>query len=88
MGSTDVSCLVAGILTYVMLGPDVRFVLALGLDADLIEDAEGVNVLERARNVVLAEVDSLHAQRLANAGEYVHVYRDRTAAFLAFSVFE
>lgn len=73
-----------------MLEPErhVVFVLALGADAEQVEDVEGVNILRRVRNVVLAEVDKLQAERLVDAGEYVHAYRDRDVALRALSVFE
>jgi hypothetical protein len=71
-----------------MLNVGVLFVLAVGYHADQIEDAEGVTVLRRVRNVDLAEADALHARGLAHAAEYVHLYRDRDAALRALSVFE
>jgi hypothetical protein len=71
-----------------MLNVGVLFVLAVGDDADQIEHAEGVTVLRRVRNVVLAEADTVHAQGLENVGEHVQVYRDRDAALRALSVYE
>jgi hypothetical protein len=71
-----------------MLNVGVLFVLAVGYGADQIEDGEGLTVLRRVRDVVIAEADTLRAQWLAQVGDYVQVYRDRDAALRAFSVYE
>jgi hypothetical protein len=71
-----------------MLNVGVLFVLAVGPHADEIEDAEGVTVLRRVRDVVLAEADTLHARELEHVGDYVQVYRARDAALRALSVYE
>lgn len=66
---------------------DVRFVLALGDDADAVQAAHGTAVIERLPNVVLVESDPATATALAHAGEYVHVFGSPHDALRALTLF-
>lgn len=65
----------------------VRYVLALGDDADRVEVAVGAAVIERLPNVVLVEAEDSVARELAMSGEYVHVYRSPHDAERALALF-
>ena len=65
----------------------IRYVLALGDDADRVEIATGTAVIERLPDVVLVEADESVARELAADGEYVHVYASPHDALLALSLF-
>jgi hypothetical protein len=64
-----------------------RYVLALGDDADVVADLEGVSVVERLENVVVVEAELGLAKALAMAGEYVHVYSSAHDALRALALF-
>jgi hypothetical protein len=65
----------------------IRYVLALGDDADRIEIATGAAVIERLPNVVLVEAEESVARELASNGEYVHVYASPHDAERALALF-
>jgi hypothetical protein len=67
---------------------DVKYLLALGDDADKITNAPGVSVLRRVGDVVVVETESSQAVRLSHESEHVHVYRSSIEALRALSVFE
>jgi hypothetical protein len=66
---------------------DVLYVLALGDDADAVQQAGGTAVIERLPNVVLVEADPGTATALAHAGEYVHVFGSPHDALRALTLF-
>lgn len=65
----------------------VRYVLALGDDADRVEVAVGAAVIERLPNVVLVEAEATVARELAATGDYVHVYSSPHDAERALALF-
>src|SRR4029453_3594545 len=71
-----------------MLNVGVLFVLAVGYGADQIEDGEGLTVLRRVRDVVIAEADTLRAQWLPQGGGSAQGVRGRGAALRGFWVDE
>jgi predicted NAD/FAD-binding protein len=65
----------------------IRYVLALGDDADRVETADGVAVIERLPSVVLVEADEIIAKELASYGDYVHIYVSPHDALRALTLF-
>jgi hypothetical protein len=65
----------------------IRYVLALGHDADRVEIATGAAVIERLPDVVLVEAEESVARELAAEGDYVHVYTSPHDALTALSLF-
>jgi len=65
----------------------IRYVLALGDDADVVASADGTAVVERLEKVVVVEADLQIAKALAVQGEYVHVYSSPNDALRALALF-
>lgn len=73
---------------YIMGGGEtIRYVLALGEDADRVEKAAGTAVIERLPHVVLVEAEDSVARALAAEGDYVHVYSSPHDALIALALF-
>jgi len=64
-----------------------RYVIALGDDADLVQETNGTAIVERLDNVVLVEADVALARELARAGEYVHVFTSPHDALRVLALF-
>ncbi|MGZ4110183.1 MAG: hypothetical protein ACXVQU_10550 [Actinomycetota bacterium] len=65
----------------------IRYVIALGDDADIVQKTDGTAVVERLDNVVLVEADVALAKELARAGEYVHVFTSPHDALRVLALF-
>ncbi len=70
-----------------MTTSQIRYVLALGDDAEVVASADGVSVVERLENVVVVQADLALARALAVAGDYVHVYTSPHDALRALALF-
>lgn len=70
-----------------MNDPRIRYVIALGDDADIVQMTHGTAVVERLDNVVLVEADVELAKELARAGEYVHVFSSPHDALRVLALF-
>ena len=68
--------------------PQRRYVLALAGDADVVERAEGVDVIQRLPSAVLVATDIDGVSTLAQAAEHVLVYRHESHALIALSYFD
>jgi hypothetical protein len=67
--------------------PRIRYVIALGDDADIVQKTAGTAVIERLDNVVLVEAEVALAKELARAGEYVHVFNSPHDALRVLALF-
>jgi hypothetical protein len=65
----------------------IRYVIALGDDADTVQETDGTAVVERLANVVLVEAEVELAKRMARGGEYVHVFTSPNDALRALALF-
>jgi hypothetical protein len=70
-----------------MTDTDVRYVLALGEDADVVQDTPGTAVIDRLDRVVLVEAERELAKSLARSGEYVHVFASPHDALRVLNLF-
>jgi hypothetical protein len=70
-----------------MSDTEIRYVIALGEDADRVQNTPGTAVVERLDNVVLVEADPALARRLASEGEYVHVFSSPHDALRVLALF-
>jgi hypothetical protein len=70
-----------------MTDTQIRYVLALGDDADVVQRTPGTAVVERLSNVVLVEADLALAKQLAASGEYVHVFASPHDALRVLALF-